>query len=174
MTTINASNFLYVQFCHALIKECKRQGLPEPVRADTETGLPQNEGWAFLRFTPDGAALIIPKGKTRLGNLHSHVDLSGKDGYIPLPKKNGKVVCHFSPDLGKVSKVLSAFVGAAKRATLSPTPKATLGAPVYTGPDVFALDSEVASQDDYGTKELASWADSEEVDAETEAVLKAI
>lgn len=148
MTTIDASNFTYVQFCKALIKFCEEKGL-NPVRANTETGLPQNEGWAFLRFSEGGAALIIPKGKTRLGSLHSHVDLQGKDGYIALPKKNGKVICHFAPDLEKVKAVLPMFVGAAKRATAAPTPKATQA----------ATPSAPVSKE--GEEELKSWAQEE-------------
>lgn len=150
MTTINASNFTYVQFCHALIKFCEDQGLA-PLRAETESGLPQNEGWCFLRFSEGGAALIIPKGKTRMGNLHSHVDLSGHEGFIPLPKKNGKVICHFAPDLEKVKKVVPMFVGAAKRATAAPTPRATQGATPSAPVDTKA-----------GEEEAASWAASEE------------
>lgn len=141
MTTINASNFSYVQFCTKVLAAAKAQGL-QPITADTESGLPQNDGWCFLRFAPDGAALIIPKGKTRMGNLHSHVDLTGKDGYVALPKKNGKVICHFAPDADKVTAVLSAFVGAAKRPTAAPVSKVASSATVATTPsaplsDVF-------------------------------------
>lgn len=160
MTTINASNFSYVQFCQKVLAAAKAQGL-QPITADTESGLPQNDGWCFLRFAPDGAALIIPKGKTRMGNCHSHVDLSGKDGFVALPKKNGKVICHFESDADKVSKVLSAFVGAAKRATLAPTPKATVAAtpsPTVEQPagDVFGEALEDMLKDEGTTTSTAS------------------
>jgi hypothetical protein len=55
-----------------------------------------------------------------MGNLHSHVDLSGIPGVIPLPKKNGRVVCHFEPDVSKVSKALASFMGASKRPVAAP------------------------------------------------------
>ena len=135
----------YVQFCHALVAECRAQGL-QPITAGTETGLPQNKGFAFLRFSEDGAALIVPKSVTRMGSLHSHVDLSGADGYIPLEKPNGKVMCLFAPDLEKVRAIVGRFVGASKRATVVPskaTPGATPSAPADTS---------------YGDIEVASWA----------------
>ncbi len=61
--------------------------------------------------------------------LHSHVDLTGYSGYIALPKKNGKVVCHFAADLGLLETVLPLFVGASKRASLAPVAK-TVATPV--------------------------------------------
>lgn len=120
-------------FVSALLAYCAEKGL-KPVSLDptTESGLKENGGWCFLRFEgthEQGASLIIPKAVARMGRLHSHVDLSGRDGYVALPKKNGKVICHFEPDLEKVKAVLPAFLSAAKRATLAPTPKATVSAP---------------------------------------------
>lgn len=145
----------YVTFCQALIAECRAQGL-QPVTAPTETGLPQNKGYAFLRFSDDGAALIVPKSATRMGSLDSHVDLSGTDGYIPLTKPNGKVACHFAPDVAKVAKVLARFVGASKRATVVASRPASQATP---GNLTSAVDSQ------YGDLEVASWAASQRTPA---------
>lgn len=109
---------LYVQFAQAIRDAIQAQGLPAPESAQTETGFPQNEGYFFVRWSD--AALIVPKSKLRMSNLHSHVDLSGQSGYIALPKKNGRVVCHFTPDITKVSEVLHLFVNASKRPLAAP------------------------------------------------------
>ena len=113
---------LYIQFANALRAEIRAQGLPEPTAAETPTGFPENEGYFFVEFGPHGQspALIVPKSKTRMGNLHSHVDLSTLSGHIPLPRKNGRVVCHFEPDVAKVSKAFASFVHASKRPVAPP------------------------------------------------------
>lgn len=99
----------------------------------TESGLKENGGYAFLRFEGThemGASIIIPKAVGRLTRVHSHVDLSAFSGYIPLPKKNGKVICHFSADADLLKAVLPQFLSAAKRATAVATPKVASQAPV--------------------------------------------
>jgi len=120
-TTTNAAP-LYVQFAAQIRAEIEAQGLPEPTAAETPTGFPENEGYFFVEFGPHGSspALIVPKSKTRMGALHSHVDLSGIPGHIALPRRNGRVVCHFEPDAAKVSKALASFVGASKRPVAPP------------------------------------------------------
>ncbi len=120
-TTSNVAP-LFVQFAQAIRAEISRQGLPEPTHAETPTGFPENDGYFFVEWGTHGAApaLIVPKSKTRMGNLHSHVDLSGVPGFIALPKRNGRVVCHFEPDVSKVSKALHSFVGASKRPIAPP------------------------------------------------------
>ena len=95
-----------------------------------------------------------------MGNLHSHIDLTGASGYIALPKKNGRVACHFEPDVSKVSKVLSQFVSASKRPVMAPVRRLSNDsqpaqvvdsqAPVVSLVDMFpGLDP--------GAQELASW-----------------
>jgi hypothetical protein len=133
MTTQKINHPATKAFVSALLTECAKQGLAVvSLDPSTESGLKENGGWCFLRLEGTheaGASLIIPKAVGRLGRLHSHVDLVGHDGHVALPKKNGKVICHFEPDLAKVSKVLKFFLSASKRATLAPTPKATVSAP---------------------------------------------
>lgn len=153
MSNIDASKFTYVQFCAALVQECADLGLPAPLAADTETGLPQNEGYCFLRFSEGGAAIIIPKGKTRMAPVHSHVDLSAFPGFIPLPKKNGRVICHFAADVGLLSATLQLFVGASKRPLATPvkatpvtTPVTTpvlASVPSYTDQDLEEIEAEM-------------------------------
>ncbi len=141
-TTTTVKNAATVAFVNALLAECQKLGYTVVSRdPSTETGLKENGGWCFLRLEGTheaGASLIIPLAKTRLGNLHSHVDLQGKDGYVPLPKKNGKVICHFQPDVAKVTQILPMFLSAAKRATAAPTPKAPVAQPVATPPQAPA------------------------------------
>src|SRR5512146_542934 len=121
MTASNTTAPLYVQFAQALRAEIAHLGLPAPISAPTETGFPQNAGYFFVRWdTADSAALIIPQSKTRMGNLHSHVDLSRFQGHVALPRRNGRVVCHFTPDVALVSKALHLFVGASKRPVAPP------------------------------------------------------
>ncbi len=136
MSTVTTSKSVpaYVSFCAAIIAECQAQGL-DPLRDATESGLPQNEGYCFLRFQEGGAALIVPKSKNRMAPCHSHVDLSGVEGFIPLPRKNGRVICHFESDLGLLATVLPFFVGASKRASLPPVRK-TQSAPVEATPSL--------------------------------------
>ena len=98
---------LYVQFAQALRERCAELGI-EPTAAGTETGLPQNEGYFFVEFGPHGqsAAIIVPKSKTRMGNVHLHIDASDLEGCVELPKKNGRVICHFVPDVDLLTPVL--------------------------------------------------------------------
>lgn len=137
---------LYVQFAAQIRAAAEEQGLPQPEAAATPSGFPENENYFFVRW--NDAALIVPKSKTRMGNLHSHIDLSGLDGYVALPKKNGRVVCHFSPDVRLVSKALSLFVNASKRPVAPPVKRlASDSGPVVataSGPAYDAA-SEVAS-----------------------------
>lgn len=150
-TTIAAP--LYVQFANQIKAQIKALGLPEPTTAATPTGFPENEGYFFVEWGTHGQApaLIVPKSKTRMGNLHSHVDLSGIPGHIALPKRNGKVVCHFEPDASKVSKALASFIGSSKRPTaapvrrLAPTLTATNGVASQAPQGPTAADLELAS-----------------------------
>lgn len=139
---------LYVQFAQQLKQKCAEMGL-SPLTADTETGFPQNEGWFFVRFgDQNSAALIVPKSKGRMGNCHSHIDLSDVPGYIPLPKKNGRVVCHYSADVDLIAKhVLPRLPGASKRPIATPV-KATPAAPVDLSAGQAELDSWIDSTDD--------------------------
>ncbi len=130
----------------SILASCKEQGLT-PVSLDptTESGLKENRGYCFLRFEGTheaGASLIIPKAVGRMGNLHSHVDLSAYDGYVPISKPNGKVICHLAPDPQKVAKCLKAFLSAAKRATAVATPKATVAKPEPTPVIDFTMPDE--------------------------------
>jgi hypothetical protein len=139
-----------IAFVNALLAECAAKGYTVVSRdPSTETGLKENGGWCFLRLEGTheaGASLIIPLAKHRLGNLHSHVDLQGHDGYVPLPKKNGKVICHFQPDVAKVTQILPKFLSAAKRATAAPTVKATPSPTVVTPVAAPATDLVAAAK----------------------------
>lgn len=132
---------LYVQFAQALKQKIAEMGLEFEESEGTETGFPQNEGYFFVRSAPGLAAMIVPKSKTRMGNVHLHIDASDLEGWVPLPKKNGKVIGHFVPDLDLLTPVLAMLPGRAKRPTIvasrapvSATPKAPVTGPMT---DVF-------------------------------------
>lgn len=123
MSALNTAP-LYVQFANQIRAEIAAQGLPPAETSPTPSGFPENENYFFVEWGAHGLApaLIVPKSKTRMGNIHSHVDLVSAQvpGAIPLPKKNGRVVCHLSPDMTSVSKALRLFVGASKRPVAAP------------------------------------------------------
>lgn len=185
MSSTTSAAPLYVQFAHAIRAEIARLGLPAPIQADTETGFPQNAGYFFVRWdTADSAAIIVPQSKTRMGNLHSHIDLTGFDGHVGLPRKNGRVACHFRPEIRLVSAVLHLFVGASKRpvappvrrlmvASVAPAAAAQFAAshPVRIG---SAADFELPKAD----LEVASWASAQAptsyTDEEAEEALQAM
>lgn len=117
MTSTNSSKtqHAYIQFTASVRRTIDGLGLPTPtLDPSTPTGLPENDGYVFVEWGQHlvAPAIIIPKSKLRMGNLHSHLDLSAYPGHVPLPKKNGRVVCHFEADLAKVSRVLALFADA--------------------------------------------------------------
>lgn len=125
---MNTATPMYISFVHNILDFCAENGW-EVDSHPTPSGLRENAGWCFLTFKGSDASLIIPKSKGAPTNLHSHVDLAGRDGYRPLKARNGKVVCHFEADLAKVKAVLPLFLGAAKRATLGRLPTASVTTP---------------------------------------------
>lgn len=171
MTTQKINHPATKAFVSALLTECAKQGLAVvSLDPSTESGLKENGGWCFLRLEGTheaGASLIIPKAVGRLGKLHSHVDLVGHDGHVALPKKNGKVICHFEPDLQKVSKVLKFFLSASKRATLAPTPKATLSVPTVASQPTVTLATPEPVEIPADAWHALSGLDSEEAEVET-------
>jgi len=124
----------YVTFTAALIAKCTELGLSPLRDMTTESTLPENAGWAFLRFGDNNsAALIVPKSVTRMGNCHVHIDCASSPGVVPLPKKNGRVICHHTPDLELLMKhVVPRLPGASKRDVLPPTRKTPVTTPIVT------------------------------------------
>lgn len=155
-TTKTVTVPVYTTITSALIKACHDQGLPSPLLdATTESGLPENAGWAFLRFTEGAAALIIQKSVTKVPQVHSHVDLSDYQGFIALPKKNGRVLCHFKGDATLMADVLHLFVGTAKRPVA-----AKAKAEVVAGAASLSNDSqETAAPVSYSEAEFAAEAE---------------
>jgi len=155
MTASNKTAPLYVQFINEIKAELDILGLPAPTSAPTETGLPENNGWVFIEFGPHGGntpALIVPKSKTRMGVLHSHIDLAGVDGYLRPVSNNGRVVCHFEPNASKAASALASFVTASKRPVAPPTRQSTASKPASQPPLTNVADSQAAEL------EVASWA----------------
>jgi len=154
----------YVQFTAALRARLDQAGVKYETAA-TETGLPQNAGYAFLRVDGGEGAVIIPKSKTKMARLDCHVDASGLEGYVPLTKPNGRVVCHFEPDVGLlVDGLLARLSGAPKRPVVKPVKKtpgatpgqvmATIETPVRTAMDDFDPTTLGAAQLSNGESEL--------------------
>lgn len=118
----------HLTFIAQTLAAAKALGLPDP-QADpgTESGLPENKGYVFIEYGPHLAApaIIVPKSARGPAIVHSHVDLSDMDGYIPLPKPNGRVVCHFKATPAAVAQALTRFVGASKRPVAAPVRRLT-------------------------------------------------
>lgn len=136
----------YVAIAARIRQFCTELGLPQPVAAATPSGLPENAGWMFVQFSTDrsAAALIIQKTQGRAPNIHSHLDLQGLDGFIELPRLNGRVLCHFECDLNKVRAVLHLFVDSVRRPVRasSKTPGKAQAASIPG----LSLDSDAASE----------------------------
>lgn len=130
----------YVQFCLELSARAKALGL-ELETAGTETGLPQNKGYAFVRAVGSTAALIVPKAVAAVKAVESHVALPGAE---PVTG-NGRVVCRIAP-AALTDDCLLALLGASKRPVSQPARKATVSpasepssAPVLSQAEVDAL-----------------------------------
>lgn len=165
-TNASASTVPYLQFIAAVRAEIRRLGLPEPqTDPGTTSGLPENRGYVFIEWGAHliAPALIVPKSTLRMGNLHSHVDLGDLPGHIPLRSPNGRVVCHFEPDIRKVSVALERFIGASKVASRTPVrrlPTDARPASQAPGVPIEAMFPDLVSA--AADEEVRSWADSDE------------
>ena len=152
----------HLTFIAQTLAAAKALGLPDPqLDPSTESGLPENKGYVFIEYGPHGAApaIIVPKSARGPAIVHSHVDLSDMtEHYVPLPKPNGRVVCHLKAEPNAVASALSRFVNASKRPVASPVRRLTpaSGQPVSRPTDVL----KGASQPAYdAAAEVASWSD---------------
>lgn len=116
----------YVAFCEALKQRCQELGLPAPDAAGTETGLPQNAGYAFLRFN-GGAALIVPKAVAAVKRLECHLSPDAMGTGQAPSKPNGRVQGVLSP-ADVTDDVLRLLVTGAKRPVSRPTRGSTQSA----------------------------------------------
>lgn len=140
----------HLTFIAQTLAAAKALGLPDPqLDPSTESGLPENKGYVFIEYGPHLAApaIIVPKSARGPAIVHSHVDLADMDGYIPLPKPNGRVVCHFKADPQAVASALTRFVGASKRPVAAPVRRLTpaSGQPVARPTDVLRASPTPAS-----------------------------
>ncbi len=159
-TTTNSQKSapLYVQLAQAIMLACQERGLQPQTDDQTETGFPQNKGYFFVRFGQGlTAALIVPKSVAKVGLCDSHVDLSGLDGYVPLRKENGKVLCHFDPSVGDVTQVIERLIGASKRDTRTPVRLPAQKAAAFVAAAPAEVPAIAPPTDTYGAEELASW-----------------
>lgn len=105
----------YLVLVQQLLETCDRLDL-QPLRADTDSTLPENSGWCFLRFGNDSApAIIVGKGVSKV-NVHSHVDYSDLECWIELTKSNGRVIGHIDAATADWDEIVSRLPGASKRA----------------------------------------------------------
>ena len=146
----NTNQSQHLTFIAQTLAAAKALGLPDPqLYPSTESGLPEVKGYVFIEYGPHGAApaIIVPKSARGPAIVHSHVDLSDMDGYVPLPKPNGRVVCHFKADPQAVASALTRFVHASKRPVAAPVRRLTpaSGQPVSRPVDVLKASSHHAS-----------------------------
>ena len=161
MTTTTAQS-QHLAFIAQTLAAARALGLPDPqLDPSTESGLPENKGYVFIEYGPHlvAPAIIVPKSARGPVTVHSHVDLSDLDGYVPLTKPNGRVVCHFRAEPRAVAQALTRFVGASKRPVAAPVrrPTPASGQPVSTPVAAPAPDPS-------GDLEVASWASDADVD----------
>lgn len=141
----------HLTFIAQTLAHARALGLPDPqLDPSTESGLPENKGFVFIEYGPHlvAPAIIVPRSARGPAIVHSHIDLSDLDGYVPLPKPNGRVVCHFLADPAKVASALARFVGASKRPVAAPVRRLTpaSGQPVSRPIDVLRSSASPASQ----------------------------
>lgn len=118
----------HLTFIAQTLAAAKALGLPDPtLDPSTESGLPENKGYAFIEYGVHlvAPAIIVPKSARGPAIVHSHIDLSDMDGYVPLPRPNGRVVCHLKADPKAVASALARFVGASKRPVAAPVRRLT-------------------------------------------------
>jgi hypothetical protein len=108
----------YVSFCHELAARAAALGL-ELETAPTETGLPQNKGFAFVRAKGSTAAFIVPKAVAGVKAVESHIELPDSEPVL----NNGRVVCRIAPAL-LTDDCLVRLLGASKRPVVQPARKA--------------------------------------------------
>jgi hypothetical protein len=127
----------YVAFCHELAARAQALGL-ELEAAPTETGLPQNKDYAFVRAVGSTAAFIVPKSVGGVKWVESHIELPDSE---PVTT-NGRVVCRIQP--GRLTDdCLVRLRGASKRPVAQPARKASEATggstPVLTDEETVAL-----------------------------------
>jgi hypothetical protein len=112
----------YLVLVKSLLESCERLGLV-PLRTQNPDGtyntvstLPENGGNCFLRFGDENApAIIVPKGVNSVPVCHSHIDLADMECWRPIPKYNGRVVCHIDSATADWDAIIALLPAAAKR-----------------------------------------------------------
>lgn len=87
--------------------------------------LPENKHFVFVRVDGGTAALIVPMHADEVKYCDSHIDWDGRDGYIPLTKENGAVICRIDPSAVDLGELLTALSGASKRDRKAASKKAS-------------------------------------------------
>lgn len=96
-----------------ILATAQKLGLTVERELSNDSTLPENSGFVKVRVDGGTAELNLPKGHTKW--CDSHIDWSGKPGYINHPGGGGAVVCRIDLSKADLSAVLTALSGAQKR-----------------------------------------------------------
>jgi hypothetical protein len=107
----------YLTLVARILETAESLGLTVARDPGTASTLPENKGFVFVRVNGGNAALIVPKHADRVKWADSHLDWTGREGYLPLPRPNGAVVCRIDPERVDLEAFLQALGGASKRAS---------------------------------------------------------
>lgn len=110
MSTISKNALTLVA---TILATAQKLGLTVERELSNDSTLPENSGFIKVRVDGGSAELNLPKGHTKW--CDSHVDWSGKPGYINHPGGGGAVVCRIDLAKADLGAVLTALSGASKR-----------------------------------------------------------
>lgn len=106
----------YLALVMSILETAEAEGLAIERDMDTLSTLPENKGFVFVSVDGGSANWIIPKHADRVKWTDSHIDWSGKDGYLPHPTgDNGTVICRIDPAKVDLGAFLHSLSGASRR-----------------------------------------------------------
>lgn len=106
----------YLALVVDIMERAQKLGLSVERDMGTASTLPENKGYVFVRVDGGTASLIVPKHADEVKWCDSHIDWEGEDGFIPLEKANGKVICRIDPSETDLDQFLTRLSGASQRA----------------------------------------------------------
>ena len=109
------SNKSYLALVLDLLVRAQKLGLTVERDMSTDSTLPENGNFVFVRVGGGTAAAIIPMHAGGVKWIDSHIDWKGKTGYVPLERANGAVLCRIDPKGVDFDAYLKSLSGASKR-----------------------------------------------------------
>lgn len=98
MTTNNQKSAVpaFTTFVTALVERCKELEVPVEVR--------EIKNWVCFESTVNKHKFYVPKSQSEMSDCETTLPIAPTvQGYVPLPKENGKITCRFTPDLDLIS-----------------------------------------------------------------------